>query len=243
MRVVDVREKLTEIQYPVSEFNLGDFDVIGEYTARKNRNPSSELYKTVGCFFRPNYERGLLIYALIRKFAIQSVLEIGTGRGYSTVCAAKAMWDNGMPGRVVTVDPSLAPETRQIISQAFPAQWTSMIEFRAGRSVDVVPTLGNFDLIYIDGDHSYEGTKADWNMTKDRYSKFLLFDDYHMPSHGEDGGIQCARAIDEIDDPSKELILMDRRVFHDDRGIKDLDYGQVLLTHQSFDIKAALGDW
>jgi hypothetical protein len=39
--------------------------------------------------------------------------------------------------------------------------------------------------------------------------------------------------IDEIDDPSKELIIMDRRMFFDDRQLSDdqIDYGQVLLTH------------
>lgn len=243
MRIIDIREKLEEVQYPVSEFCMGDFDLIGEYTARKNRNPSSPLYRTAGCFFRPNYERGMLIYALIRKFGISSMLEIGTGRGYATVCAAKAMFDSGIRGRIVTVDPALSEEAIGAIGR-FPQQWTSMVEFRAGTSTSVVPTLpGSFDLIYIDGDHSYEGTKVDWEMTRGRYNKFMLFDDYHMPSHAGDGGIQCARAIDEISDPSKELILMDRRIFHDDRGQQDLDYGQVLLTNSQFDTKAALGDW
>lgn len=243
MRTIDIRQKLDEIHYPVSEFVLGDFDQIGEYTAKKSRSPNSHLYKTVGCHFRPNYERGLLIYALIRKFNVQSFLEIGTGRGYSAVCAAKAMYDNGLPGRVVTVDPAVAPETRQIIASVFPQQWTSMIEFIPGRSEDVVPSLGNFDFVYIDGDHSYQATKNDWEMTRNKFSKFLLFDDYHLPTHGGDGGIQCAAAIDEITDCEKELILMDRRIFHDDRGLQDLDYGQVLLTNSNFDVKAALGDW
>lgn len=243
MKITDIRQKFNEIDYPVTSFNLGDFDVIGEYTARKNRNPTSDLYKSVGCFFRPNYERGLLIYALIRKFTIQSFLEIGTGRGYSAVCAAKAMYDNGLPGRVVTVDPAVTPETRQIIASVFPQQWTSMIEFIPGRSEDIVPSLGNFDFVYIDGDHSYQATKNDWEMTKDKFSKFLLFDDYHLPTHGGDGGIQCATAIDEIVDHEKELILMDRRIFHDDRGLQDLDYGQVLIKNSHFDAKAALGDW
>lgn len=243
MKVIDIRQKLTDINHPVSEFVLGDFDMIGEYTARKNRSPSSDLYRTAGCFFRPNYERGLLIYALIRKFGISSFLEIGTGRGYATICAAKAMSDSGIAGRITTVDPQLSAENKQMIMR-FPPNWTSLIEFKAGRSVDVVPSLqGKFDLVYIDGDHSYEGTKADWEMTKDRFNMFLLFDDYHMASHHDDGGIQCARLIDEIDDSSKELILGDRRIFHDDRGLATLDYGQVLLTNSTFDVKAALGDW
>jgi len=43
--------------------------------------------------------------------------------------------------------------------------------------------------------------------------------------------IECAKAIDEIDDFEKELIIMDRRIFFDDRRIPDeeIDYGQVLI--------------
>ena len=42
----------------------------------------------------------------------------------------------------------------------------------------------------------------------------------------------CAKAIDEIEGLEKELIIMDRRIFLDDRLMKDeeIDYGQVLIT-------------
>ena len=76
MRKLDIREKLEELGTPVSSLSLGDFDAIGEYTAKKTRGHNSDLYKSVGCFFRPNYERGLLIYTLIRKFKLTSFLEI-----------------------------------------------------------------------------------------------------------------------------------------------------------------------
>ena len=74
MKTIDIREKLKKIGMPVEELTLGDFDQIGEYTAKKNRSPQSELYRTAGCFFRPNYERGLLIYSLIKKFITQGCL-------------------------------------------------------------------------------------------------------------------------------------------------------------------------
>ena len=81
------------------------------------------------------------------------------------------------------------------------------------------------------GDHSPPGTRPDWENTKDKGNKFLLFDDYHLPSK-DDPGIKCSQLIDEVDDPSKELIIMDRRMFFDDRRLPDeqVDYGQVLLS-------------
>ena len=43
--------------------------------------------------------------------------------------------------------------------------------------------------------------------------------------------IECSKVIDGIKDYKKELIIMDRRIFFDDRRIKDadVDYGQVLI--------------
>ena len=233
MRKLDIREKLEELGTPVSSLSLGDFDAIGEYTAKKTRGHNSDLYKSVGCFFRPNYERGLLIYTLIRKFKLTSFLEIGFGRGYSTFCAAKAFSDSGIRGRIVTVDPNFDQALITRLKSIFPSQWFSMIEFRSGASSSVVPSVeGNFDMIYIDGDHTYEGVKGDWDLCKNKYNAFLLFDDYHLPTKNSGPEIQCAKLIDEIDDKSKELIIMDRRIFFDDRRIPDdkIDYGQVLLS-------------
>lgn len=244
MNTIDIRDFFEKIGHPISQFNLGDFDTIGEFTARKRRDPNSPLYKSVGAYFRPNYERGLLIYALIKKFNISSILEIGTGRGYFTVCAAKAFYDAGIQGTITSVDPAFSRDAYQQIMTIFPQPWTNSINFVAGKSQDIIPGMNEkFDLVYIDGDHSYEGTKLDWELVREKFTKFVLFDDYLMPTHENDGGIQCAKAIDEICAYEKELILMDRRIFHDDRGLSDLDYGQVLLRHPDFNMNDELGLW
>jgi len=211
---------------------MGDFDYIGEFTGKRDRKPGDENYKKYGAFYRANYERGILIYYLIRQYNLTSFLEVGFGRGYSTFCAARAFHDAGVVGKIVTIDPNFDERFLQALQNVFPADWFKMINFAQGSSEQVLPQIKeNFDLVYIDGDHSYAGTKHDWEQTKDKYNKFLLFDDYHLPSKG-DAGIQCSQAIDEVDDPSKELIIMDRRMFFDDRRFTDeqIDYGQVLLT-------------
>ena len=72
--------------------------------------------------------------------------------------------------------------------------------------------------------------RQDWENTKDKYEKLLLFDDYHKQQ--TEKSIECSQVIDQIEDESKQLIIMDRRIFHDDRELRDdqIDYGQVLLT-------------
>jgi hypothetical protein len=232
MRHIHINDKLSEVGVDLSDLNLGDFDYIGEFTAKKNRDQNHQYYKTRGCFFRPNYERGILIYSLITKYNLRTMLEIGFGRGYGTMCAAKAFHDMGVQGRIVSIDPNLDEDFIKNLTQVFPKHWFEMIEFGKGTSQEALPQLsGKFDLIYVDGDHSYEGVKSDWENCKNRFNRFLLFDDYHLPTKN-DAGIDCARLIDEIDDDSKELIIMDRRIFVDDlkRTDNEIDYGQVLIT-------------
>ena len=241
MKKILIKDKFEEINFNISSIALGDFDFIGEFTAKKNRDRNHPLFKTAGCFFRPNYERGLLIYSLITKFRLTSLLEIGFGRGYSTFCAAKAFHDAGINGKIVTIDPNLDKQFLDALSQIFPKEWFEMIEFHKGTSQGLLPTMTDkYDLVYIDGDHTYDAVKSDWELTKDRYNQFLLFDDYHLPSKSDEG-IECAKLIDSIEDDSKELIIMDRRIFFDDRRLPDskIDYGQVLLSKslEGFGIK------
>jgi len=235
VKKIDIRNKLEEIGVSLDSVIMGDFDYIGEFTAKRDRKKDDANYKRYGAFYRANYERGILIYYLIRQYNLSSLLEIGFGRGYATFCAARAFHDAGIPGKIVTIDPALDEKYVQALQTVFPKEWFDYVTFMRGRSQDVLPkTDGHFDMVYIDGDHSYQATKSDWEMTKDKYDKFLLFDDYHLPSKEDKGTIQCSSAIDEVDDPSKELIIMDRRMFFDDRRFTDeqIDYGQVLLTKE-----------
>lgn len=233
MKILDIRKKLEDLGTSVDNVSLGDYDVIGRFTAERHRDRGSELYKSVGAFYRSNYERGILISELIKAYKIESLLEIGFGRGYSTFCAAKTFEELGINGRIVTVDPAFDENHLKNLQSVFPEKWFSYITFVKGTSRQALPQIKDqFDMVYIDGDHSYEGTKYDWEMTKDKWNKCMLFDDYHMPTKNEPG-IQCRDLIDSIEDSTKELIIMDRRIFFDDRRIPDdkIDYGQVLITN------------
>lgn len=241
MRHVNIKQKLEEMGVALDSITMGDFDYIGEYTAKRDRKPGDPNYKKYGSYYRSNYERGILIYYLIRQYNLQSFLEIGFGRGYATFCAARAFHDGGINGKIVTVEPALDEKYLNALQQMFPPDWFKYVQFAKGTSQQVLPQVtDHFDLVYIDGDHSYQGTKHDWEKTKGLWDKFLLFDDYHLPTK-DDPGIKCSQAIDEVDDPSKELIIMDRRMFFDDRRFTDdqIDYGQVLLTKSG----VARDDW
>lgn len=244
MRKQLIKEFLAEQKINIEDLELGFFDSIGEFTAKKSREPSHPLYKTVGAFFRPNYERGILVYSLIKKYNLTSVCEIGFGRGYTTMCAAAALCETSADGKVYTIDPNFDENHMKMISQIFPKEWLDRIVFVNGPSPSAFSheKLSNlkWDMVYVDGDHRAPAVEADWAAVKDRWNAFCLFDDYHFPDK-EEKDIECAKVIDQIDWQAEGciepvVIIGDRRIFLDDRAWTDdkINYGQCLFTKKSF---------
>ena len=228
--VINIRDFLPTLGVNVGDLILGDFDFIGEYTAKKLRDRNSKDFKS-GAFFRPNYERGILIYHLIKHHNLDSMLEIGYGRGYACLCAARAFHEMGH-GTITTVDPALNENQIQQLASIFPSEWFSRINFVQGTSDQFFSENDKtYDLVYIDGDHRKDAVSRDWKNSESCFSKFVLFDDYFLPTKTAKD-IEVGSVVDEIEGYDKRLIITDRRIFHDDRGIadSDIDYGQVIVT-------------
>lgn len=244
MRRINIKDKLDELQTPLQTLSLGEYDQIGEFTAKKTRHPNDPLFRSVGAFFRPNYERGILISSLIKRFEAKTFFEIGFGRGYASFCAARAMCDMGWDDAAVySVDPNLDENHLKNLTQVFPREWFDKLNLIRGNVNDALLNLPeSIDIVYIDGDHRYEAVKYDWEAIRGRFKKFVLFDDYDPRSTSPD--MQVAKFIDELD-VDKELVISDRRIFLDDRGMPDADvtYGQVLVKHPEFDTSGYLLDW
>lgn len=236
-KITQIKDKLNELGTPVEDLVMGDFDAIGEYTAKKVRARDHELYKKAGAFFRPNYERGMLAHAMIKKYRPRRILEIGFGRGYWITCAAKAMHECDIQGELISVDINFNRDHIDNMAKLFPQEWLKNIHMTQGRSIDVLPKLeGDFDLVYIDGDHTYEGVKADWELVKDRFNQFVIFDDYHLPEHEQKPEIQVAQLVDELpEEYEKELVVMDREIFFDDRPQREKRYGQVVVRKPGYE--------
>ncbi|MCA9915683.1 MAG: hypothetical protein KC496_20150, partial [Anaerolineae bacterium] len=126
-----------------------------------------------GRFYRSNYERGMLLYALVAHHRPAHVLEFGTGRGYGSLCMAWAMHDHDINGQIYSVDvltadtpiewaidrhdgagPVLRTLTwNEVWEQAAPPQWRGHLVLLNGDSSTVMQreTLPPMNLVFIDG--------------------------------------------------------------------------------------------
>lgn len=162
-----------------------------------------------GNFWRLNYERGQLLYALVAKYRPTNVLEFGTGGGYGTLCMAWAMSDYNIDGKIFTVD-RFSPDTpferpinyeeefsprievlslNDLWSKATHDDWLKHIEVLSGYSGEVMnrTKLPKIQFAYIDGAHHYDAVKHDFYSTLGVVDeKFgILFDDYvQRPLYG-----------------------------------------------------------
>ena len=223
MRTIDVKDKIRELGVELPD--IESMWKMGDLTALR-RDDS-------GKYYRSNYERGLLLYAIVAKYRPVAVLEFGTGRGYGALSMARAMEDHGIDGRIYTVDIRGYSDREDwpidygdgplgsvlswsdIWTKHFPPEWTDQIQCINENSVDTMEQWEKLglpcpDLVFIDGGHGYETVKHDLysalSVASDPF--VIIIDDY---ARKLDFGV--CQLIDEEVEPvfNAELICTDRR--------------------------------
>ena len=141
-----------------------------------------------------NYEKGSVraneifaIYALIREYKCQKILDVGSGKGFSALLMAKALQDENIDGIVHSIDinKNFSDETfKQFGLEKY-------FKFHQGKSNDIIPKFENdyFDLVLIDGLHTYEQTKKDLINVFPRVKQnaLILFHDCYVRTHPKSG--------------------------------------------------------
>jgi hypothetical protein len=139
------------------------------------------------------------LYDLARKLPPASkIIEIGSWQGKSTYCLARGLRN----GRIIVIDPfngraggDIESETlfQKLIDEQKPdllsrfkenmkrAGVSSLIDIWQGYSQDHVGKTPRCDLLFIDGDHSIEGCKFDYQNYAPMISPggYLVFHDYY----------------------------------------------------------------
>lgn len=103
-------------------------------------------------------ENGQFLSILIQSIKAQSVLEVGTSNGYSTIWIAAALKETG--GKLITLefDPKRAEEAQVHLREV---GLDDIAEVRVGNALDEIPKCdATFDLVFLDAE-------------KDEYRRYL----------------------------------------------------------------------
>ncbi len=126
----------------------------------------------------------LMLYEIVFESNAQNVLEIGVRQGQSTRTTLSAMWEK-KSGLLTTIDlgdrssrfkemPELLPYWKQIIGDSHKQEIFDQVS-------NVV-----YDILVIDGDHTYEGSKKDFEMYSPLVKKggYILMHDITNSNEG-----------------------------------------------------------
>ena len=93
--------------------------------------------------------QGRLLATFSHMIKPRRVLEIGTYTGYSALCMAEGLLEDG---KVITID--INEELEEKVRTTFKGSGLDhKIDYRIGNALDVIPTLDEmFDLVFIDAD-------------------------------------------------------------------------------------------
>ena len=124
-----------------------------------------------------------VLYGLVRSMKPQVCVEIGSARGNSSCAIGAALKENGC-GKLYAIDPHSATQWNDSHSvETFDILRRNIAAVGLTEQVEIVRSLSGeaardwtrpIDLIFIDGDHSYEGVKQDWDMFVKHITPFGL---------------------------------------------------------------------
>ena len=207
-----------------------------------------ELTKKYETEIRQNYNNGLnkssidkyqkgsirtceayALYSLIRENNFQNILDIGTGKGFSSLIFAKALQKNNLaPAQIDTIDINKNYEIE--LFKKFELDF--LITFHKGKSSQILPMLNkNYDMALIDGEHTYQQTKEDFiNIyPKVKVGGVIAFHDVYLRNIPKSG--PC--------DVLKEIVEQGGRVIWFDEGI----FNYFAFQEDTYDAERILKKW
>jgi predicted O-methyltransferase YrrM len=139
----------------------------------------------------------------------KNILEIGTYTGYSALCLAEGLQQNG---RLTTIDVNEELEAR-VRSYFKDSNYGDRIDFRIGDARKIIPTLReNFDLVFIDAD-------------KENYSNYFDLVIDKVPSGGlilADNVLWSGKVLDAKPDKDTMAIIAFNDKVHADNRVENL---------------------
>ena len=117
--------------------------------------------------------QGRVLSMLSKMIQPNRILELGTYTGYSAICLAEGLTENG---RLITVD--VNPELEEMVDKYIQkSPFKNQIQQIIGNGMDVIPTLNEeFDIVFIDADKRNYAAYYDLVFDKVRKGGYIISD-------------------------------------------------------------------
>jgi len=151
-------------------------------------SPEDELLKRISAFNQKHPDaqmlsghlQGKVLEMLSCMIRPRRVLEIGTFLGYSALCLAKGLTEDGQL-HTIELRPEEASKAKEFFSQS---PYESKIILHLGSALDILPTIGEtWDLVFIDADKPAYIDYFNLVLPKVRKNGFIFADNIFF--HGE----------------------------------------------------------
>jgi caffeoyl-CoA O-methyltransferase len=135
------------------------------------------------------------------------ILEIGTYTGYSAICLAEGLKEDG---KLVTIDINAELEDFAL-SYFEKANVLDKIDFRIGNAIDIIPTLKEkFDLVFIDADKTNYSNYFDLVIDKLPKGAYIITDNVLWSG-------KVVQEVEERDMETKAILEYNQKIHNDPR--------------------------
>jgi len=151
--------------------------------------------------------QGRVLSMLSHMIQPTNILEIGTYTGYSAICLAEGLKENG---KVVTIDRNAELEDFAL-SYFEKANVSNKIDFRIGNAIDIIPTLKEtFDLVFIDADKINYSNYFDLVIDQVAKGAYIIADNVLWSG-------KVVQEVEERDMETKAILEYNEKIHNDPR--------------------------
>lgn len=161
---------MADMEQELEQYILHHIDSEGQLLSQLNRDTHVNLLRPR---MLSGHLQGRILKMICRMIAPVRILELGTFTGYSALCMAEALPDNGEL-HTIEIDDELETFIRKYFDRS---PYRDRIHLHIGDAREVVPRLdGTFDMVFIDANKRLYCDYYDLVFNKVRPGGFILAD-------------------------------------------------------------------
>ena len=161
-----------QVQLYAEKLSSREDELLGKISAYTKTHPEAQMLS--------GHLQGKLLEMLSSMIRPRRILEIGTFMGYSAICLAKGLTEDGQL-HTIELRESEAVKAKEFIAQS---QYSSRIILHVGSALDIIPSLTEtWDLVFIDADKPAYIDYFNLVLPKLRKNGFILADNIFF--HGQ----------------------------------------------------------